>query len=265
MKQISLLYHDVVKNENDAGASGFPGADADIYKLDEANFSAHLARIAELGQDRVQVVGRGGELSAAGGAPVLFTFDDGGVSAHEPTARLLEARGWRGHFFVVTERVGQPGFLSREQIVDLHRRGHHIGSHSHSHPSRFSQIGWEKMVHEWKESRRILEEILGQPVWSASVPGGFYSRQVARAAREAGYTVMFNSEPDARVSRVEGLVLLGRYGIQRQTTPELAQSLARADFLPRASQAVTWNAKKPLKKIGGKLWLSFRRWFFKKS
>ncbi len=34
-------------------ASGFSGADADIYKLDEGKFAAHLARIAELGPDRV--------------------------------------------------------------------------------------------------------------------------------------------------------------------------------------------------------------------
>ncbi|MBI3555161.1 MAG: polysaccharide deacetylase family protein [Deltaproteobacteria bacterium] len=262
MKQISLLYHDVVRGH--ASASGFPGADADIYKLEEANFSAHLSQIAKLGEGRVQLLKKSAEFQAQP-IPILFTFDDGGVSAHEPTASLLEARGWRGHFYIVTERVGQPGFLSADQIRDLHRRGHHIGSHSHSHPAGFSTLTWEKMLHEWKESRRILGEILGEPAWSASVPGGFYSREVARAAHEAGYTILFNSEPTAVVSQMGRLTILGRYGIQRQTSPELAQSLARADFFPRAAQSFTWNAKKPLKKIGGKLWLSFRRWFFKKS
>ncbi len=262
MKQICLLYHDVVGE--DASASGFPGASADIYKLDVKNFSAHLARIAELGDGVVQVLNRPGHAGTRN-VPVLFTFDDGGASAHEPTARLLEARGWRGHFFIVTDRVGQPGFLTREQIRDLHRRGHHIGSHSHSHPASFSQLARDRMLHEWKESRRILGEILGEPVWSASVPGGFYSRRVANSAREAGYAVMFNSEPTASASTVDGLVVLGRYGIQRRTSPERARALARADLLPRMVQTLTWNAKKPLKRVGGKLWLNFRRWFFEKS
>lgn len=262
MKQISLLYHDVVGV--DADSSGFPGAAANIYKLQRETFSAHLEAVAGLGNPEVRVLGRPGDL-AKGPPPILYTFDDGGVSALEPTASLLEAHGWRGHFYVVTERIGQPGFLTREQIVELRRRGHHIGSHSHSHPSRFSQLGWDRMVHEWRESRRILAEILGEPVWSASVPGGFYSRQVALAARKAGYELLFTSEPNADVGDVEGLRVLGRYDIRRDTSAAYARSLARADFVPRAMQSLVWNAKKPLKRLGGKAWLTFRRWFFEKS
>jgi hypothetical protein len=76
---------------------------------------------------------------------------------------------------------------------------------------------------------------------------------------------MFNSEPTSGRSNVDGLSVLGRYGIWRSTSPEQAQALARGDILPRARQAVIWNAKKPVKKIGGEVWLSFRRWFLAKS
>lgn len=259
MRLISFLYHDVVSG--DASASGFRGADADIYKLERGNFAAHLARIAELGRDRVGLLGA--QPLAAG--QVVLTFDDGGVSADEPTSHMLEAHGWRGCFFVVTERIGEPGFLSRDQIRDLRRRGHHIGSHSHSHPPSFSKLSRDQMVDEWKGSRCILEDILGERVYSASVPGGYYSHDVARAALHAGYTVMFNSEPTARGSVVDGLAVLGRYGIWRSTFPEQAQALARGDFLPRARQAMIWNAKKPVKRIGGTRWLSFRRWFLGRS
>lgn len=262
MKSITLLYHDVVGG--DADASGFPGADANIYKIEPANFAAHLARIGELGEGRVRVLKHHDDL-ASPSVPILLTFDDGGASAHESTAKLLEACGWRGHFFIVTERIGQRGFVTREQIHDLFRRGHHIGSHSHSHPASFSRLGWDRMVDEWTESRRILEDILGAPVWCASVPGGYYSREVARSARAAGYRVLFNSEPSARVNHLDGLMILGRYVIRRRTSADAAQALARADFLPRARQTLTWNAKKPLKKVGGRRWLSFRRWFFERS
>jgi peptidoglycan/xylan/chitin deacetylase (PgdA/CDA1 family) len=259
MSQISLLYHDVVGHS--WRASGFTGADADIYKLDEENFAAHLARIAELGSERVDWL-----MTDRGRADrVVLTFDDGGVSADEPISRMLEAHGWRGCFFIVTERVGQPGFLSREQVRSLHRRGHHIGSHSHSHPPSFSTLAWEAMVREWSESRRILEEIVGERVYSASVPGGYYSRQVARSARRAGYTLMFNSEPTSRERIVDGISVRGRYGIWHQTSPETARALARGDVLPRARQAVLWNAKKPVKRIGGRVWLRFRRWFLERS
>ena len=260
-RQISLLYHDVLLTGMVPAASGFVGADADIYKLKQCLFSEHLKKISE-------IAGRVGVLTEpalpwTAQAPVLFTFDDGGVTADEPTARLLEERGWRGHFYIVTERMDQPGFLTRAQIRDLDRRGHVIGSHSHSHPAGFSRLSHERMVHEWKHSRELLEALLGKPVWSASVPGGFYSRDVARAAAEAGYRVLYNSEPNAEPEQVEGLLVLGRYGIQHETSAENALCLAGADFGPRFLQRARWNAKKPLKKLGGPMWLAFRRWFFK--
>ena len=102
-------------------------------------------------------------------------------SAYEPTASLLESRGWRGHFFIVTGRIGKPGFVTARQIRELHERGHHIGSHSHSHPDAFSELSDEELIREWSESRRILGEILGSPPWSASC-----TRRVLFQARGTG-------------------------------------------------------------------------------
>jgi len=262
MNQISLLYHDVIPTDWNSAASGFAGADADTYKLAEPNFSAHLEEIAAIAAVQVQLVEKTG-IFKDGSPPVLFTFDDGGITADQPTARLLEACGWRGHFFVVTSRIGEPGFLTRDQILDMHRRGHNIGSHSHSHPARISALSYEQILQEWNESYRILSDILGEPPFTVSVPGGFYSEEVARAAHAAGYKVLFNSEPNWRPIIRDGLVILGRFGIKRKTPASAALALARGEFAPRAIQALAWNAKKPLKKIGGKMWLSFRRWFFK--
>ena len=41
---------------------------------------------------------------------VLLTFDDGGKSAVR-IADLLEEQGWRGHFFITTAMIGEPGFV----------------------------------------------------------------------------------------------------------------------------------------------------------
>src|SRR5262249_60003963 len=71
--------------------------------------------------------------------PFLITVDDGGVSYHRFIADRLEERGWRGHAFVSTDFIGAPGFLTASEIRELDDRGHIIGSHSASHPSRFSQ------------------------------------------------------------------------------------------------------------------------------
>src|SRR5579864_5764428 len=100
---ISLLYHDVVA-PGDFASSGFQGRDADIYKLERAQFERHLAALSNLPQcPRVKLFD-----SAATTIPpdtLVFTFDDGGASSLSAAA-LLEARGWRGHFFVTTDYIG---------------------------------------------------------------------------------------------------------------------------------------------------------------
>ena len=44
MRAISLLYHDVVLH-GEFAASGFPGADAAVYKLELADFEQHIEAI----------------------------------------------------------------------------------------------------------------------------------------------------------------------------------------------------------------------------
>jgi peptidoglycan/xylan/chitin deacetylase (PgdA/CDA1 family) len=90
---------------------------------------------------------------------VLFTFDDGRESNYVVAAPLLEDMGARGLFFVVPDFIGLRGSEARdfyysridirglprardeevwtpmnpEQLHDLARRGHSIGSHTLSH------------------------------------------------------------------------------------------------------------------------------------
>ena len=160
--RLALMYHDVVENGNFA-ASGFPGPGADRYKLDRLEFARHLRAIKE----------------AVGNQPVLLTFDDGGISAHERIAGMLEESGWRGHFFVTTDWIGRPGFLNALQIQELDRRGHTVGSHSVTHPVRMSQIPWDRMVSEWRDSRAQLEKI----TWHHFADGNFHQRAIAPHTR----------------------------------------------------------------------------------
>lgn len=256
MKAISLLYHDVVE-EGELGSSGFSGGDADIYKLTVREFSAHLAAIQAASEGCTVTTA---ELPGDGTKPLLMlTFDDGGVSAYEHTADLLESYGWRGTFFITTDRIGTRGFMDRAQIRNLHDRGHTIGSHSCSHPPRISHLDDQSLRREWSGSVSVLEEITGGKVHSASVPAGFYTRRVARFAAEAGIVTVFTSEPTSRVSQAEGCRILGRYSIQAGCPPEIAAAYVRE--LPSViwKQTLFWNTKKVLKAVGGEYWLAARK------
>ena len=241
------MYHDVVENGDEA-ASGFPGRGADLYKLDRQDFARHLQAIHD----------------AVGQREVCLTFDDGGVSAYSTVAEMLERYGWHGYFFITTDWIGRPGFLNQEQIRELERRGHIIGSHSCSHPTRMAHVSWDQMVREWNESVLRLVEIVGHRVDLASVPGGYYSRKVALAAAQAGIQTLFTSEPTARVQFVEGCRVVGRYVVQRGMGPEWSAGFAAGGIVPRLRQAALWKAKRVAKVLGGELYLHFRESILKK-
>lgn len=254
MRAHSLLYHDVVAPGR-LDESGFPGQAAGRYKLDWAELNSHLDAIAAAG---LRASARAAALDVTGPPPVLLTFDDGGASAIT-TAAALAARGWIGHFFVSTDRLGTAGFLDADQVRALAESGHVIGSHSCSHPPRISSLPRERLLAEWRESVEVLEGIVGSPVTVASVPGGYYGRAVARAAAECGIRVLFTSEPVATARSIDGCVILGRYSIQRGTPARTAAALASGALGPRLLQLAHWNSKKLLKRLTGDAYPAVRR------
>jgi peptidoglycan/xylan/chitin deacetylase (PgdA/CDA1 family) len=255
MKAMCLAYHDVV--------DGSPLSQTDIrpaialYTLTRDSFQEHLRSIAER-HAPVDVI-RSFRLWRKQ-VPTFLTFDDGAVNAY-CAADALEKQGWRGHFFVTTNWIGRADFLNRRQICELHERGHVVGSHSCSHPARMSCLTGKQLVNEWSDSCATLSDILGTPVKTASVPNGYYSRKVGRAAAEAGIEVLFTSEATAVSHVVDGCLIFGRYLIRRNTCAEEAGALSVGYLWPRWKQMLVWEAKKVLKGIAGESYLAARRKF----
>jgi peptidoglycan/xylan/chitin deacetylase (PgdA/CDA1 family) len=256
MHAISIGYHDIVDGPLRPPNDG--SRHSGRYKLDREHFRAHLDSIQEsAGQATVQVID--GARQWAGETPLFLTFDDGAASSYTIVAGELEKRGWRGHFFVTTDWTGRPGFLDAQQIRELHARGHVVGSHSCSHPARMSKLSWAELLKEWKESCAILSDIVREPVLTASVADGYYSRKVGKAAAAAGIQALFTSEPSAKVAVVDGCLILGRYSIQSHTPASVSGSIAARNRWPRLLQSMLWQAKKPVKALAGESYFTMRR------
>ena len=251
------MYHDVVASAAHT-TRGFPPADAALFKLPPENFAAHLAAIAEAVKDEQPLAA---ELLASESLKHgwALTFDDGGASSYPLISDLLTAKNWRGWFFITTDYIDSPGFLTRENLRALAAGGHIIGSHSCSHPPRFSHCSATEMRREWRDSLSKLRDVLGAQVTSASVPGGYYSTEVARAAAETGVKILFTSEPKTTVETIDGCRVIGRYAMQRTTLPATAAAIAAGNLLPRLQQATLWQAKKLVKGVGGNAYLELRK------
>lgn len=257
MKVTTLLYHDVAP-EAEFASTGFSGPGAALYKLDTQDFQSQRDRMvaARVG---APVLAPEMYTRVARSEPWMFTVDDGGVSSYSVIAPLLEEVGWRGHFFVTTDRIGFPEFVSESQIRELHHRGHVVGSHTASHPQRMSRCSESQLLDEWRKSGDRLAEILGTPTTVASVPGGYYSRRVAETAAAAGIRYLFNSEPVRRPQTVNGCVILGRFCVKQATSLEEVLALATGTRGARTRQWLGWNSRKVAKTMGGKLYLDLQR------
>src|SRR5215831_3498733 len=203
MKAISLGYHDVT-DDADRALRGYRA----LYKLCRSDFRRHMQCIDDRGH-RTLVRSIDGFERWNRETPVFLTFDDGELGSYECVAQELEARGWRGHFFITTDWIGRAGFMDRTQIRELRERGHVIGSHSCSHPSRMSKLSGKELMKEWSQSCSILSDIVGEKIRVASVPDGYYSREVGKTAAAAGIEVLFTSEARAKASLVGDCLILG--------------------------------------------------------
>lgn len=248
---VALTYHDVVSREA-LDTSGFPGPLAARYKLEPALFNRHLDALqgSEVGIEVDFIASRSDQ--------VLLTFDDGGASAGY-IADQLEGRGWRGCFFVVSSRIGTPGFLSAAAIIDLHARGHSIGSHSHSHPTYMGKLSHRELVAEWGRSRDIIAELIGSAPLYASIPGGFASAAVLSTAEECGYRLLFTSEPDHRIQQTGRLTISGRYSIWATTPAKRAAAYASGSSWARQKLALEWGLKQRAKRLTPGLYEKLRR------
>jgi peptidoglycan/xylan/chitin deacetylase (PgdA/CDA1 family) len=245
---IALIYHDVARPA-EFERCGFSGPAAARYKLDPDRFEAHLAAIAATA---VPV----GLIHDA--APAALTFDDGGASAMG-IADALERRGWKGHFFVTTGRIGTPGFLAADEVRELARRGHVVGSHSHSHPTYMGALGRDRLAEEWRLSRELLREILGYPPDVAAVPGGFLSAEVIAEAAGAGYGMLLTSQPSSRATRHGAMLVHGRFTVWSATSPGRAAAYIRGDRLARLSLWFAWQAKTAPKRLSPRTYEMLRQ------
>jgi peptidoglycan/xylan/chitin deacetylase (PgdA/CDA1 family) len=254
MRLHTLMYHDVVA-DGQFDASGFPGPGPARYKIDWELFVEHLDRIG----GRVSAAPLRGDEILTGRTPEgwAITSDDGGESSLRMGEELAR-RGWSAHFFITTGRIDHPGFVSSEAVQRLDAMGHVIGSHSRTHPRRLSACSPDELLEEWRSSVEHLADLLHRPVVTASVPGGYHSIGVTRAAAAAGIRMLFTSEPIDRARPTGDCLVAGRFAVHSGTPAKTVAAAASGVGVVWRRQRAGWNARKAIKVVGGEAYIKAR-------
>lgn len=250
------MYHDIVHQGHDDSA-GYSAPGANQYKVTFSRLESHLnLAYREHGSARSVVDLRRDDPDSH----YLLTFDDGGMSSIDELLRVLRNAESVGHFFVVTSKIDNPGFLTRDEIRQLDVEGHIVGTHTHTHPVDLHHMSFQKVCEEWATSIEILEGIISSAVTTGSIPFGQYTQKVGRAASESGIEFLFTSNPTKRIFSVRNSVVLGRYTIKRDTSVAEVESILsnRLVSRQRLAQKIAYSARALGKALLGGMYLKIR-------
>jgi len=172
---IVLNYHSVGKSE-------------ESYSISRSKFKNHVQIVYD--SDRSvytlsELVSRGFPQDG-----VVFTFDDGDETHFSRSIPILESMGFEGVFFLTTDWINEPEYISWDEVNRLGRK-HEIGTHTHTHPD-LSNISSERLEKEIIKPKFELEDQASCPVRHFAYPYGqtrHITPKVVETAREEYETI----------------------------------------------------------------------------
>lgn len=190
-RSLILLYHGV-------GASN-THIDPGFLRVRPSAFRAQIGLLREAGFEFVTVAEfaeRAGGREPPPGL-VALSFDDGMDDNHAVVLPILREHGLRATVYVTTGLIGKPNpwiapeagarMMTIDELRDLVAADFEIGAHTVTHPD-LSQLDFETCLREVRESRLVLERLLGVTVRTFAYPTCRYGPAALAAVRSAGFT-----------------------------------------------------------------------------
>ncbi|MFZ5980862.1 MAG: polysaccharide deacetylase family protein [Candidatus Zixiibacteriota bacterium] len=147
---------------------------------------------------------------------IAITFDDGYAHLVRYLPPLIDKYGIQPTVFVLTGYLGKANrwdysyffketrHLSKQEILTLASQGVKFGSHGHRHLN-LSENNKSFIKNELRESKNILEDLLGYKITAISYPFGQANEKVIETAAKCGYqsgfTMAFPSPTDRPLAR----------------------------------------------------------------
>ncbi|MFA6322777.1 MAG: polysaccharide deacetylase family protein [Candidatus Buchananbacteria bacterium] len=120
--------------------------------------------------------------------PVIITFDDGLPSQFQYALPMLEKYNFIATFYIFTNPIGlSKNYLTWEQVKILAQKNMEIGSHTRYHQYLAKETDAEKLKIEIVDSKKKVEEELGQPITAFAYPFGSKSTSTIELIKAAGY------------------------------------------------------------------------------
>jgi peptidoglycan/xylan/chitin deacetylase (PgdA/CDA1 family) len=238
-----LLYHALFEGK----------ANAEKYAIAAETFEQHVNYLSEEGFESISF-----NAFLDGFQPhpkkkhIIITFDDGNYSDYSIAFHILKKYRFVATFFVTVGRIGTRDYLDWDHLKEMIDGDMSIQSHSLNHLF-LSDLSKDNLREELTESKRILEDKLSLPIYFISLPGGFYSQQVLKAAQGSGYKGVATSGPGFNDLESLGgkFKLYKRFAITRETRMDNFQEIVHARLLSNAKSHMVYVLKSMAQKVLG--------------
>ena len=138
-------------------------------------------------------------------------FDDGYKDNHDIAMPILMNEGAKATFFLVSDFVGKPGWMTEGDIRELLQNGFTIGSHTVDH-SDLTGIDEVEVRREFIQSKVDLEQMFGEEIFSIAYPLGYEDQGVITEASKH-YDVGFIATIEPSIQETD--MTINRYGVFR--------------------------------------------------
>lgn len=159
---------------------------------------------------------------------VLLTFDGGLASVLTEVAEVVGDAGMAALSFIAAGRIGEPGYLSAEQVRVLLGMGVVVGAHGLTRRP-LTELPLGELRRELRVSRETLEALVAYPVTWMSAPGGRVDERVLLEARRAGFAAVFGARPGLIPTEGPPPEILPRLAVSAETTPDHLAALVEGD------------------------------------
>jgi len=225
-KIVPVMYHNIVF-----------GRTGNVYNRDIYNFEhdlMFLRRNYEIldFQDLIDIKAGTRELKTDA---TIITFDDGDLSVYAIAYPLLREFDMKATFFIVPGFIGEVGYMSWDQVREMNgyrnasgTKLFSFGSHSLTHRP-LGELSEDELWVEMHESKRIIEEQIGEPVIVIALPFGSGANlpRVRDSARSSGYLTIRTSNPGAIPARSINLWGVRAFNVENYSSDTFAQHMLR--------------------------------------
>ncbi len=125
---------------------------------------------------------------------VAITFDDGRLNNYVHAFPIIKKYKIPCVVYISPGLVGQEGYMSWDQIKEMHQAGVHFGSHTISH-AWLPGLAPDAALTEIRESKHMIEEKLKTQIDMFSYCAGGFTDGIKRAVKNSGYRSAVATSP----------------------------------------------------------------------